>query len=70
MVERFGGRISDVLATTHFRSGEDLQMTIEHYVKLYNEHLPQRALKHQTPLQALHSWRVVRPKLFVRKPKN
>lgn len=69
-VERFNGRISDVLATTHFRSREDLQTTIERYVKLYNEHLPQRALKHQTPLQALHSWRTQRPELFVRKPKN
>ncbi|EAR22044.1 putative transcriptional regulator, Fis family protein [Nitrococcus mobilis Nb-231] len=47
MVERFNGRISDVLATTHFRSGEDLQTTIERHVKLYNEHLPQRALQHQ-----------------------
>lgn len=70
MVERFNGRISDVLATTHFRSREDLQTTIARYVKLYNEHLPQRALKHQTPLQALHSWRTERPELFVRKPKN
>jgi transposase InsO family protein len=70
MVERFNGRISDVLATTRFRSREDLQTTIERYVKLYNDHLPQRALGHQTPLQVLRAWRKDRTELFVRKTKN
>ena len=62
--------ISDVLATTRFRSREDLQTTIERYVKLYNDHLPQRALGHQTPLQALRIWRKDRPEMFVRRPNN
>ncbi len=70
MVERFNGRISDVLATTRFRSREDLQTTLERYVKLYNDHLPQRALGHKTPLQALRAWRKDRPELFVRRSKN
>lgn len=70
MVERFNGRISDLWATTHFRSREDLQSTLERYVKLYNDHLPQRALGHQTPLQAMQSWREKQPELFVRKSKN
>lgn len=70
MVERFNGRISDVLATTRFRSREDLQTTLTRYVTLYNEHLPQRALGHKTPAQALQAWRKDRPELFVRKPKN
>ncbi len=70
MVERFNGRISDILATTRFRSREDLQTTLERYEKLYNEHLPQRALGHQTPLQAIRAWRKDRPELFVRRPKN
>lgn len=68
MVERFNGRISDVLATTRFRSREDLQSTIERYVKLYNDHLPQKALGHKTPLQAMRAWRQERPDLFVRRP--
>ena len=67
---RFNGRISDVLATTRFRSREDLQTTIERYVKLYNDHLPQRALGHWTPLQAPRAWRKDRPELFVRRPNN
>ena len=70
MVERFNGRISDILATTRFRSRDDLQTTLERYEKLYNEHLPQRALGHKTPLQAVRSWLKDRPELFVRRPKN
>ena len=53
MVERFNGRISDILATTRFRSAEDLKETITRYVKLHNTHLPQRALAHKTPLQSM-----------------
>ncbi len=64
VVERFKGRISDVLATTRFRSREDLQTTIERYVKLYNDHLPQKALGHKTPSQAMQAWRQERPELF------
>lgn len=56
LVERFNGRISDVLATTRFRLRDDLKTTIERYVKLYNDHLPQFALGHQIPLQALRVW--------------
>jgi transposase InsO family protein len=70
MVERFNGRISDILATTRFRSREDLQTTIERYVKLYNEHLPQKALGHMTPLKAMRAWRDRKPELFVRRTKN
>ena len=70
MVERFNGRISDILATTRFCSHEDLQTTLERYEKLYNEHLPQRVLGHKTPLQALRAGRKDRPERFVRRPKN
>lgn len=70
MVERFNGRISDVLATTRFRSSEDLETTILRYVMLYDNHLPQRALGQKTPLQALQQWHKERPDLFVRQPRN
>ena len=70
MVERFNGRISDILATTRFRSRDDLQTTITRYGKLYNEHLPQKALGHKTPLQAIRAWREEKPELFIRKLKN
>lgn len=70
MVERCNGRISDVLVTTRVRSCEDLQTTMQRYLKLYNEHLPQRVIGHKTPLQAMRVWREQRPNLFVRRPKN
>jgi hypothetical protein len=35
MVERFNGRISDILKTHHyFKSGEDLEQTLHRYVFL------------------------------------
>ena len=70
MVERFNGRISDVLATTRFQSREDLQTTLERYEKLYNNHLPQRALGHKTPLQAIRTWQAERPELFTSRTHN
>ena len=32
MVERFNGRISDILKTHRFQSGEDLRATLHRYV--------------------------------------
>jgi hypothetical protein len=57
-------------STTHFRSREDLQTTLERYAKLYNDHLPQRALSHRTPRQAMDPWRTNHPEIFVRRLKN
>jgi transposase InsO family protein len=70
MVERFNGRIADVLATNRFQSGEDLSRTIERYVWLYNQHLPQLALEHQTPLQTMKKWQKEKPELFVKRVSN
>ena len=70
MVERFNGRISDILATTRFRSRDDLQTTIERYAMLYNDPLPQKAIGHNTPLQAMRTGREKKPELFVRNPKK
>jgi transposase InsO family protein len=66
MVERFNGRISDVLATTRFVSGEQLATTIKRYAVLYNQHIPQKALGHRTPLDTLRDWQTKQPELFVR----
>ena len=37
MVERFNGRIEEILQIHHFRSGEELQTTLHRYVLLYNQ---------------------------------
>lgn len=47
MVERFNGRISDVLSNRRYVSGEDLEQTLKRYVWLYSHHIPQKALHHQ-----------------------
>ena len=40
MVERFNGRIEDVLQSHHFRSGEELEATLYRYAWLYNQQPP------------------------------
>ena len=64
MVERFNGRIADVLRTHRFDSTATLETTLHRYVELYNHHIPQRALGHVPPIQALKNWRQSHPQLF------
>jgi len=68
MVERFNGRIEDVLQSHHFRSGEELETTLHRYAWLYNQQLPQSALGSKTPLQAMKDWHKIKPKLFKIQP--
>ncbi|MBS0611039.1 MAG: IS481 family transposase [Proteobacteria bacterium] len=68
MVERFNGRIADVLKTHRFRSSEDLEQTLLRYVALYNHQLPQSALKSKTPMQAMKEWYRECPDLFHKRP--
>ncbi|MEI4235176.1 integrase core domain-containing protein, partial [Roseovarius sp. D22-M7] len=68
MVERFNGRIEDVLQSHHFRSGEELETTLHRYVWLYNQQLPQSALGSKTPLRAMKDWHKLKPELFKKKP--
>ncbi|WP_235191437.1 IS3 family transposase, partial [Palleronia rufa] len=70
MVERFNGRIEDVLQSHRFRSGEDLEQTILRYVRLYNGQLPQSVLKGRTPIDALKDWHRQKPRLFKKRPYN
>ena len=70
MVERFNGRLSQVLRSHHFVNGQALGTTLRRHVWLYNEHLPQKNLNHRTPMQAMKQWHRTRPDLFARKPVN
>ena len=70
MVERFNGRIEDILQSHRFRSGEDLEQTILRYVHLYNTQLPQSALNARTPIGALKDWQRHRPELFRKRVYN
>jgi len=49
-------RIAEVTQQTRFASSAEIETTLERYVTLYNHHIPQRALNHQTPIQALKKW--------------
>jgi transposase InsO family protein len=68
MVERFNGRIADVLKTHRFNSREDMEQTLLRYVALYNHQLPQSALKSKTPMQAMKEWYQTHPHLFHKRP--
>src|SRR5476649_635819 len=67
MVERFNGRISELLQQTRFESRADLETTLLNYLKLYNHHIPQRAIGAKTPIQALKEWQQTKPELFVKR---
>jgi transposase InsO family protein len=64
MVERFNGRISELIAQTRFKSAEELATTLRHYLATYNHRIPQKALNHLSPIQALKDWQAQRPELF------
>jgi transposase InsO family protein len=70
MVERFNGRIAEVLATRRYDSAQDLETTLLRYVWLYNHQLPQKALGHQCPMAALKQWYADKPDLFAKPPRN
>ena len=68
MVERFNGRIEEVLRSHHFRSGDKLETTLHRYVLLYNQQLPQSALGSRTPLQTKKNWHKLEPDQFKKLP--
>jgi len=70
MVERFNGRIEDVLQSHRFHSGEDMETTLHRYVLLYNQQLPQSALGSRTPMKTMKDWHQSHPQLFVKSPRN
>ena len=67
MVERFNGRISELLQTTRFASASELLDAVKHYERLYNYCIPQKALGYKTPIEALKEWQKKKPELFKRK---
>jgi len=68
--ERFNGRIADVLRTHYFDSAAFLQVTLKRFVYLYNHHIPQKGLRHKTPLRILKYWHAQKPHLFKKNPRN
>jgi len=67
MVERFNGRVAEVIKQTRFKSAAELESTLTNYTATYNHRIPQRALDHLSPVQAMKKWQTERPELFVRR---
>lgn len=67
MVERFNGRVVKVIKQTCFASAIELESTLQNYVAIYNQHIPQRALNHLSPIKAMQQWQKDRPELFVKR---
>ncbi|MBB5606764.1 hypothetical protein HDE71_001183 [Janthinobacterium sp. S3M3] len=70
MVERFNGRISEIVNQTRFASRAELESTLRNYLKIYNHNIPQRALNNETPIQATQKWQAKKPELFVKRVYN
>ena len=66
MVERFNGRLVELIGQTRFALAAELESTLTQYHATYNHRIPQRDLKHQTPIQTLKAWRKTQPDLFVK----
>jgi hypothetical protein len=64
MVERFNGRIADLIRQTRFASALELETTLSHYLAIDNHSIPQRALGHLSPVQALKQWCIKQSGLF------
>lgn len=64
MVERFNGRVAELIDQTRFTSSFQLKETLMRYLRIYNHHIPQKNLGHITPIEALKNWKEKRPDLF------
>jgi transposase-like protein len=53
MVERFNGRIEEIISQTRFNSAKELEDTLNHYLRIYNNQIPQKALGYISHVQAL-----------------
>ncbi len=66
MIERFNGRVEEVVTHTRFPSSKGLRATLYRYVRLYNHQIPQKALGHVTPVQALKKWQEMKLEPFTK----
>ena len=70
MIERFNGRIGDVIAQSRFHSALELEQSLLNYVKVYNCRIPQHALGHLCPTECLKTWYSKALSLFSKRPKD
>jgi transposase InsO family protein len=56
IVERFNGRMSEVVNQIRFVSRAELESVLRNYLNVYSHSIPQRALNNETPIQAMKNW--------------
>ena len=64
------GCIADVLHQTRFPTFAALTETLLKDEQIDNQHIPQRALGHSPPVQALKKWQKAKPELFHKRVDN
>lgn len=67
MVERFNGRISELIKQTRFHRAAELETTLNDYLQAYNHHIPQKALGFLSPVDSLKQWYEKQPDLFTKR---
>lgn len=55
LVGRLNSRIANFVKQTRFSGAAELESTLQNYLATYNHHIPQRASKHQSAVQALQA---------------
>jgi hypothetical protein len=68
MVERFNGRIEEVLQSHHFRSSDELGATLHRYVWLYNQPASAISLRQQNALASHETMAQNQTELFKKQP--
>ena len=53
-----------------FACAAELESILRNNLRVYNHSIPQRALNHLTPIQALKEWQQKKPELFVKRVYN
>ncbi len=59
-----------MLATTRLDSAQSLADTLTGYVRVYHHQIPQKALGHVSPIQALKDWQQKCPERFKKRVYN
>jgi len=64
MVERFNGRIAEILRHNHFDDYDKLSQALEYYLRCYNFFNKQKNLGYKTPAEKVKDWYEKDRKLF------
>jgi len=64
MVERFNGRVEEILAENNFVDYSQLEETFKYYLNCYNNFIKQKVIDYKTPIEMIKEWYIKKPELF------